>query len=459
MSDPIKIEWPGKIFKRPNNSFPFQTDEILSENRILKEKRLDKWRNRLIWGDNKDIMASLLEQGYRGKIDLIYVDPPFATGGDFSIKFRLGENEVNQEPKVIENVAYNDSWGKDLNLYLQMIYERFFLMRELLSDNGLIYAHFDYRAIHYVKLIMDEIFGRANFRNEIIWCFAGGGIPSSDFPRKHDSILRYSKTDNYCYNVEYRPYKETTLKIGGGRHSLTSGGGALREEGTPINDWWTDIKRVTSYQKEWVPYPTQKPEALLERIIKTSSREEDLVADFFCGSGTTGIVAEKLNRRWILTDLSKSAIHTTRKRLLNLHSNNNEFREPCRPFEIQHLENNQKSDTNISTNNATINYKVKDKTISIQLENFIFANLDHISEKIREKITDCTEYIDYWTIDFEYQDDIFHDIWYSFRTTRDKSLELQASYTYESSGRRRIAVKVIDVLGNECNQVITADIK
>ncbi len=432
-------------------------EKYLGSETEINNHSSDNWKNLLVWGDNQIVMPVLLKK-FQNAINLIYIDPPFATGTDFSIKFKLNENELGEEPNVIENLAYNDSWGKDLSSYLQLMYERFILMRDLLSDNGLIYVHFDYRAIHYIKLIMDEIFGRNNFRNEIIWCYAGGGIPSSDFPRKHDSILRYSKTEKYSYNVEYRPYKETTLKIGGGRHSLTSGGGALREQGTPINDWWTDIKRVTSYQKEWVAYPTQKPEALLERIIKTSSKEGDLVADFYCGSGTTAIAAEKLNRRWILTDLSKFAIHITRKRLLHLQNNTNDDHDLCRPSEIQHLEKNKIFELKHDSNNVILRYRMKNNTVVVQLEKLILSNLDQIPEKIRANIKDPTEYIDYWAIDFEYQGDIFHTMWYSFRTAHDKQLNLNTSYTYNSAGQKKIIVKVIDVLGNEYNQVLMVEV-
>ena len=349
MVNEIKIQWNGKQTHREVPRFSFETLEQFKINTIKNPAKLDKWideknwpktyppqwSNRLIWGDNLYVLSSLLKN-YSGKLDLIYIDPPFATGNNFTYSIKVGKKR-----KKTKKLAYQDSWGKDLSTYLQFIYDRLFLMKRLLSDSGLIYVHLDHHMSPYIKIILDEIFGVEQFRNEIIWCYGGGGIPKLDFPRKHDTIFRYSKTNSYTYNVEYRPYKETTTKVGGGRHSLTSGGGKLRKEGTPINDWWSDIKRVTSYKAEWVPYPTQKPRDLIERIIRTSTNEGDLVADFFGGSGTTAVAAEKLGRRWILSDISEYSLLTTQKRLFKLNNPNNKGDCTLRPFKLQSLKNLQ----------------------------------------------------------------------------------------------------------------------
>ena len=339
------LYWPGKKIEVERIILPFQVVETINESKADREKaqrdlftkqaRDDLWRNKLIWGDNKYIMSSLLHE-FAGKINLIYIDPPFATGADFSINIKLGDLEWTKEASVIEEKAYRDTWGRGLDSYLQMMYDRLVLMRELLADNGAIYVHLDWHVGHYVKIIMDEIFGKENFRNELVWCYSGGGIPQNEFPNKHDIMLWYTKSDSWVFNIQYRPYSEGTVQRGRTKVKGVYAERGLRPEGTPINDWWADIPKITSptdYEKLY--FPTQKSEALMERIINVASNEGDLVADFFCGSGTTGAVSEKLNRRWILSDLSKFAIHTTRKRLLNLHN--------CLPFEVLNLGKYQKA--------------------------------------------------------------------------------------------------------------------
>lgn len=270
-------------------------------------------------GDNLLVMRRDLQ--LRGiKVDLVYLDPPFFTGKVQKGTWKPGAMEISYEDsKVFWGVkGHQDAptWIKEVARmgggafasYLFYMRRRLAAIKKIMKDTATIYLHCDYRASHYLKIALDEIFGRKNFRNEIIWCYAGGGIPKKDFPRKHDTIFRYTKSDNYTFNVEYRPYSEGTLKVGGGRHSLTSGGKKVdTERGTPINDWWADLAKLTSYQKEWLGYPTQKPENLLERIISTSSNEGDLVLDPFCGCGTAIGVAHKLGRQWIGIDISQDA--------------------------------------------------------------------------------------------------------------------------------------------------------
>ena len=358
-------------------SLPFQRIELLGIDKKRQELPLfpqeewppsypKDWKNLLIWGDNKIAMSSLIEgvkingeeYNLRGKIKLIYIDPPFATGADFSFKVGMPDewksvadkNEIVKAPSILEELAYRDMWGgrtpeERIASYLNYMYERLVLMKELLSNDGSIYVHLDYRMVHYVKLIMDEIFGRENFINEIAWCYGGGGAPEKNFNRKHDVILFYSKTDKYIFNPQYRPYTEKTKQRG-----LTKVKGkyfeeGLREEGALIDDWWADIQKIlspTAYEN--LKYPTQKPEKLLERIILASSNPGDIVADFCCGSGTLAAVAEKLGRRWICCDMSKYAIHVTRKRLLDIanskklgikvkeESKRPKYAKPTRPF-------------------------------------------------------------------------------------------------------------------------------
>lgn len=309
-------------------------------------------------------MASLLPE-FAGKINLIYIDPPFATGADFSINIRLGDLEWTKEASVIEEKAYRDTWGRGLDSYLQMMYDRLVLMRELLADNGSIYVHLDWHVGHYVKIIMDESFGKENFRNEVVWCYRTMQTTKSGWARKHDIILLYTKGEKYIFNLKdvlesypedyQRRFKYTDeqgrrfmIRGKGGPFGIGQGDISIEDErkypqftyrqymqqGSIPKDWW-EIDMLNSNSKERVGFETQKPEALLERIIKASSNEGNLVADFFCGSGTTMAVAEKLGRRWIGSDLSKFAIHTTRKRLLSI--------AYCKPFEVLNLGKYQKA--------------------------------------------------------------------------------------------------------------------
>ncbi|MBC7081257.1 MAG: site-specific DNA-methyltransferase [Thermoplasmatales archaeon] len=367
----------GKVREVKKIHLPFQKIELLG---IKKLPTLDRWipefperdwpknypknwKNLLIWGDNKLAMSSLLQGiningeilNLRGKIKLIYIDPPFATGADFSFKVPMPEswkdlipeNEMVKNPSIMEELAYRDMWGgktpeERISSYLNYMYERLLLMKELLANDGSIYVHLDYRMAHYVKVMMDEIFGRENFRNEIVWCYTGPGRQISDFPDKHDLIYRYSKSENYIFNPdEIRiPY----VKLDTGKtHGIFKQRAILNEKGKIPEDWWSDITPVARlHATELLAFPTQKPEALLERIVLASSNEGDIVADFFSGSGTLARVAEKLGRRWVCCDISKYAIHLTRKTLLDIENTKSlgrksgkdkePYGKPCRPF-------------------------------------------------------------------------------------------------------------------------------
>ncbi|MEA1912419.1 MAG: site-specific DNA-methyltransferase [candidate division WOR-3 bacterium] len=353
-----KLEKGEKIpIERPN--LPFQVVETVNKPRIkggytkslypedeYPENYPKDWKNKLIWGDNKLVMSSLIKQGWAGKINLIYIDPPFFTGADFTIRTKLGDEQIEKEPSIIEERAYKDTWSGGIASYLKYMYERLVLMRELLAENGSIYVHLDWHVGHYVKVMMDEIFGHENFRNEIVWCYTGPGRQISDFPDKHDVIYRYSKGDNYYFNPEEIriPY----VKLDTGKtHGIFKQRAILNEKGKIPEDWWSDIPPVARlHATELLPFDTQKPEALLKRIILASSNPGDIVADFFCGSGTTLSVAEKLGRRWIGSDLSKFAIQVTRKRLLDIHNSkdlmdekNKNYGKPARPFELWNIGN------------------------------------------------------------------------------------------------------------------------
>lgn len=348
----VELLWNGKSDEVTNVVLPFQIIERVEEPRTEVKKnqegfdfysgqKTQDWTNKLIWGDNKYILSSLKNGPMRdeieknGGIKLIYIDPPFDVGADFSMNVEIGDSTYEKKPNVLEHIAYRDTWGKGEDSFLSMIYERLILMRDILANDGTIYLHCDYRVNSHIRLIMDEIFGKDKFRNEIIWTYSGGAIPKDDFPRKHDAIFKYRKGDVHTFNTQYRPYNELTAQR---MKSIHKGVMVDVERGTPVTDWWTDIKVPTGpANKEKVGYPTQKPEALLERIIKVSSNPGDIVVDFFAGSGTTASVAEKLNRKWITTDLGKFSIHTTRKRLINVQRDLKKIGQDYRAFEILNL--------------------------------------------------------------------------------------------------------------------------
>jgi adenine specific DNA methylase Mod len=390
---------------------PFQTVETVNESVQDRQRSLElfssgsetEWRNRLIWGDKKYVLPSLLAE-FSGQVNLIYIDPPFDTGADFSFTATVpdhpdaADNEgatFTKEPSILEQKAYRDTWGVSkedrergvthLDRYLKWFYETVALLRELLAEDGSLYVHLDWRMVHYAKAVLDEVFGTDRYENEIIWqrSLPHGNIDYK-FGASHDTLLRYSKSDRFIWNPQYVPHREKYLQdfykyvdpngrryrlissinpnpnrpnltydwhgvkrvwkfskermqrmhdeglLVYSKHGIPSYKGYLDEmRGVPMQDIWMDPAPVMGSSREWVEYPTQKPEALIDRIIKASSNEGHLVLDCFVGSGTAAVVAEKLNRRWIACDLGRFAIHTARKRLLEI--------AEVRPFVIQNL--------------------------------------------------------------------------------------------------------------------------
>lgn len=288
------------------------------------------WMNRLVYGDNLLTMQALLAgdpqtglPSLRGKVDLIYIDPPFDSKADYRTKVKLPGVDLQQKPTVVEQFAYADTWEEGTISYLKMIYKRLVLMKELLSSNGCIYVHIDWHVGPYVKTILDDIFGKENFVNEIVWSYSWGIRTDSRWNRKHDTIYMYSKSaENIKFNanevLEERQVSESTanrLKYKGALIKDGNKGRGDSELALPSDVWY--IATINGMAKERLNYATQKPEALLERIIKASSNEGDLVCDFFGGSGTTAAVAEKLGRRWITCDIGKPASLIMRKRFID----------------------------------------------------------------------------------------------------------------------------------------------
>jgi len=390
----VELVWNGKTNDVCNVVLPFQTIEQVDEPRAEKAtgdgvaepqqlsmfdergRQQAGWVNKLIWGDNRLVLASLKNGPLREEIEqagglkLIYIDPPFDVGADFSMDIGIGGDTFTKNPNVLEQIAYSDTWGKGADSFIAMIYERLILMRDLLADDGSIYVHCDWRVNSYIRVVLDEIFGSQGFQNEITWQGAIGDTSSKNkkFIKSHETIFFYRKGE-LLWNDIFQAYSEASESLyrfadEKGRYRLgpvdNPGGGGLvydlgrgekkpsrgygmpkttalqwiesgelviqegkvpsrkiyMGEGVRCRDVWMDVRATQG--GEYLGYPTQKPEKLLQRIIKASSNEGDLVADFFCGSGTTAAVAEKLNRKWIVSDLGKFAIHTTRKRMIGV---------------------------------------------------------------------------------------------------------------------------------------------
>ncbi|MFZ3135853.1 MAG: site-specific DNA-methyltransferase, partial [Thermodesulfovibrionales bacterium] len=371
----VELVWNGKTSEVCNIVLPFQVIEQVDEPRAEKPeetalqmdffsldargRQLKGWTNKLIWGDNKLILSSLKNGPLREEIEkqgglkLIYIDPPFDVGADFSMDIEIGGDTFTKKPNILEEIAYRDTWGKGADSFIAMIYERLVLMRDLLAEDGSIYVHCDWRVDAFLRVILDEVFGRDRFTNHISWQkIRSSKGQAKGYGNVSDTVFLYAKTDQFVFNKPYVPLAEERIEqhysnidpetnrrymldnfsqsgqgepkcFGNqviapppGKHWIwsqdridegmaegrivISGGGMPRvkrylddSKGNPVEDIWCDIPPINSQSAERVEYPTQKPEALLERIIKASSNEGDLVADFFCGSGTTAAVAEK----------------------------------------------------------------------------------------------------------------------------------------------------------------------
>ncbi len=614
-----ELVWPGKynddgtLNEVPRVSLPFQVIETVNESRATREVVKNKgaslfdvyegkegdtfeagWRNKLIWGDNLLVMGSLLEK-FAGKIDLIYIDPPFATGADFSFTAEIGEKglEIEKEQSAIEEKAYRDTWGRygpgrELNSYLDMISPRLSLLRDLLSDRGSLFVHVDYRAASALRFIMDDLFGSSSFQNEIIWHYKRWPTPAREYQKMHDNILCYvKKKGSHIFNQQFGPRTDETERRWKNRRIVASHDesgsrrpsdfGTTDSPGAPLDDVW-DISIVAPVAHERTGYATQKPEDLLERIIQGSSEKGSIIADFFCGSGTTLAVAEKLGRRWIGCDLGRWGVHVTRKRLLGI--------ENCKPFEVLNLgryerqywqgvtfgESRNKplaeqalyeylafilklygaqpvaglsflhgkkgramvhigavdAPVTISEIDAALDEcarlrqselhilgwewemglydlmveaakkkgvklllliiprevmeqqaaakgdvrffelayleaeisQPKELTAKVTLKDFVISNTDLIPEEVRSKVKKWSDYIDYWSVDWDFRNDTFMQGWVAYRTRKERSLPLACdAHTYEKAGKYRILVKVIDIFGNDTSQAFDVEVR
>ena len=381
----VELVWNGKTNEVCNIVLPFQVIEQVDEPRAEKDTNFQKtlfdldnrgrqlkgWTNKLIWGDNKLILSSLKNGPLReeieaqGGIKLIYIDPPFDVGADFSMDIEIGGDTFTKKPNILEEIAYRDTWGKGADSFIAMIYERLMLMRDLLAEDGCIYVHCDWRVTGFLRMVMDEIFGKDKLIGEIIWKHQiMGGAHGRRLPKAHETILWFKKSDAFKINEEspevrvpFSDYvRDTMQQDSEGRWFYTRRRMSRKatdaereskahtvtyvedpEKGTLASDVWDDFPSYQPKPIDNTKYPTQKPNELLERVIGSGTGKGDLVADFFCGSGTTAAVAEKLGRKWIVADLGKFAIHTTRKRMIGVQRQLKVEGKGYRAFEILNL--------------------------------------------------------------------------------------------------------------------------
>jgi len=602
----VELVWNGKTNEVCNIVLPFQVIEQVDEPRSEKDKSLQMglfdmdtrgrqlkgWTNKLIWGDNKLILSSLKngplweEIEKQGGIKLIYIDPPFDVGNDFSMDIEIGDDTFTKKRNVLEEIAYSDTWGKGADSFIAMIYERLVLMRDLLAEDGSIYVHCDWRMEAYIRNVLEEVLRRDNFMNTIIWqrdsAAKGAKKTSRQWSREGDTIIVFRKTGNAIYNTVYkdeitdtqlreymyedpdgRKFKKVTLgdyseesiqkfreqnliyKTKSGREYKKY---YLDEAKFAIGSIWTDIVNLSKGQHEQLGYPTQKPEELLDRIIQASSNEGDLVADPFGGSGTMAAVAEKSGRKWIVADLGKFAIHTTRKRMIGVQRQLKREGKPYRAFEIlnlgkyerQHyigvnpnlregekqkqLEEKEKGFlelilrayraekvegfrtfhgkkagrlvavgpvnlpvTRLFVEEVILECRQKHITkvdiLAFEFEMGLFPNVldearakgiditpkyipadvfdkravdfdfENKREIIRVKNAENGEWEEVWTGDY-----IFENEWQSFRTKKDRTLELQSVFHECLPGRRKLAVKVVDIFGNDTMKIIEVNV-
>lgn len=646
-----ELVWEGKYDKQGRKvaplhvALPFQDVETVNESAQQRQRTLDlfssgrhpEWRNRLIWGDKKYVLPALLS-AFSGAVDLIYIDPPFATGADFTFLSRVPESSeaFTKEPSMIEQKAYRDTWGKGLDGYLQWFYETAVLLSELLSPTGSLYVHLDWHVASYVRTILDEVLGRDNFQNEIVWKRTTAHSDSHTWSHVTDMLLFYTKGPSFTWNPPYSEHGEHYLESkysnvdeDGRRYQLDNltspnprpnmtyewkgfappdfGWRYSREtmakldaegriwypddkskrprlkryldesKGRLVDNLWEDIPPVNSQAQDRTGYRTQKPDALLQRIIETSSNRTDLVLDCFVGSGTTAVVAEKLERRWIAADLGRFAIHTTRKRMLSVPN--------VRPFVVQNLGKYERqvwqaaefgekaqertvayrrfildvyrakqiegyawlhgikqgrlvhvgtvdspvtvadvkqvaaefgravgtgedapttksvdvlgwdfafeiNETAKQTANAagldvhfwriprevldkraveqgdvkffelaalSVDVSRKKRDVTLQLRDFVIPT-DDVPDEVQRAITDWSQWIDYWAVDWDNRGDTFHNEWQTYRTRKEPALQKTASHEYEAAGTYQVVVKVIDILGNDTTKSLKVEV-
>jgi len=372
--------------------------------------------NQLIMGENLVVMSTLLAE-YAGKVDLIYADPPFFSQKHYPARIGRGEDSRRpQDWKLAE--GYPDAWPT-LDAYLDMLYPRLKLMHQLLAPTGTLYLHLDWHASAYARLLLDEIFGADRLLNEIVWVYHGPSPIRSAFNRKHDTILVYTKSEHYKFNVDAvrQPYNAVTVKTFASSPKAGFGKVPNLARGKVPEDWWY-FPVVARLHNERSGYPTQKPAALLERIVLASSDPGDLVADFFCGSGTTLAVADRLGRRFIGSDIARRAVQTTRARLV---------RQPSVPFKLL-VEQAQMETWERAAGSTAAGLKliVEDNTARLDGEGL--------------------DLVDYWEVDPAWDGQIFRSVVQAVRPLRDGSIQTQLAIPSDHKGK--IVGRVVDIAGH-----------
>lgn len=440
--------------------------------------------NLLIQGDNLQAMQGLLDRGYEGKIHLIYIDPPFFSQDNYSHRVPLvplAGTAAGQEPQVIERAAYRDTWRGGIDAYLDMLYPRFQLMKRLLAPHGSIYVHLDASISHYIKVIMDEIFGPECFQREIIWrigWISGYKSAARNWVRNHDTLLFYVRNPaRFTFNKEYLPYPPGYRRRGSRE---------TKGKGYPLDDVWNanpfefelkgeeslDSIQIKSFSREKTGFATQKNISLLRRIIKASSNPGDLVADFFCGSGTTLVAAEALGRKWLGCEIGRTGLQVARKRLVAAGAG---------PFFIEVVQPANPPAAGLAPDDpetvaqklprllARVTRKPVDNSleeIAIDLEGYSLPAIpaNRLSRKARSDLKTATRasrenfalIIDYWAVDWDYDGRIFKSRWQAWRGYRknEPPVPVQARATLSAKEKRTVAVQVVDILGNEILSVI-----
>jgi site-specific DNA-methyltransferase (adenine-specific) len=403
------LTWPSKAAP-VNKKTDIELDSLVFPQGIGYPEAIPQ--NRLILGDNLEAMQALLDE-YENRIQLIYVDPPFFTNRSFST--RVGRGEDSRKPKDWQlSEGYPDHWSS-LDAYLDMLYPRLAMMHKLLAPTGTLYLHLDWHANAYARILLDEIFGPDRFLNEIIWVYHGPSPIRSAFNRKHDTILVYTKSDQYTFYADAvrQPYDPNTIKTF--NSSLKAGFGKVPNliRGKVPEDWWY-FPVVARLHNERTGYPTQKPQALLERIILASSNPGDIVADFFCGSGTTPLMATRLDRQFIASDITRRAIHTTCTRLVAL---------PSSPFRIEHTQGQKLNYEHLTTLDCQINARGELEIDTASLEE-----------------------IDYWEIDPAWDGKIFRSAAQAFRP-RQKGGISPTLPIKDKQGNDNFSIRIVNIHG------------
>lgn len=388
-------------------------------------------QNRMFHGDNLQVMNHLLQNGYESKLNLIYIDPPYLSNQKYMSRLEIGDKN---NPQIVQRQVFSDVGPRELDVFLQDIFPRLEMMKTLLNENGSLFVHLDWHVSHYIKILLDEIFGAEAMINEIVWCYGGGTGTKRHFHRKHDIILWYAKGADYTFNPHYRPYSPGTVQRGltrikGDRYHLHS-------KGALMQDWWSDINKILSpTAHENLKFPTQKPLALLERIITTASNPGDLIADFYAGSATTAQVCEATGRSWVTCDNSAIAIETAMKRLIRM---------PACPFTVESMEEQSRESPRLVLKPLLVNdFSSVDILLQVGIQSY---------QPIREvRPAPLAHYVDFWEIDLNYDGQLFHsDLQVSRASQRmDSALPLQITTRFKRPITPiQIAIKLHDVFGD-----------